>query len=142
MNYQGAAYIYNQRSEVVVPDRKGTTHHTAYNHKPFVLYTDLDVDFEFFVTDSDRKPIDLQTKTFSARVVDSEKNTVLTKTMIPFDYQRGIALLRITQSESAALTAGLYSIVITYTDGNGRTYGLYSDQNARVSYTLEVRDAF
>jgi hypothetical protein len=142
MNYQSTGYIYNQRSEILVPTRKGTTYHGVSNHKPLIAYQDVDTDIEFFIVSTDRKPENLQTKTFNAKVVDNDKTTVLNKSLIPFDYDRGIALLRITQSEIADITPGLYNIIITYTDNSGRTYGLHSDQNNRLSYVLEVRDVF
>lgn len=142
MNYQSTAYIYNQRSEILVPTRKGTTHHGVSNHKPIVVYKDVHTDIEFFVQTTDRKPENLQTKTFTAKVTDKDKNVLLTKTLIPFDYDRGIAILRFEPTDVGNIDNGLYNIVITYTNEFGREYALHSDQNNRVSYVLELRDLY
>jgi hypothetical protein len=140
MNYQGTAYSYNQRGEIIIPTRKGTTYYGAHNHKPLVIYTNLDTDLEFFITNTDRKPINIDGKTFSASVIDrNSKSIVLTKTLIPNNYDLGNVIMRISQGDSSTLTPGLYDLIITYTDEQSRTYGLHSDQNNRISYVLEVK---
>lgn len=142
-NYQTTSYIYNQRSEILVPTRKGTTYHGVSNHKPLVHYQGVYTDIEFFVQTTDRKPENLQTKTFTAKVLNNNKTVILTKTLIPFDYDRGIVILRFDDQDLYTNTdPGLYSIIITYTDEFGREYALHSDQNMRASYVLEVRELF
>jgi hypothetical protein len=140
MIYQGTAYQYNQRSEIVLPTRRGTTYHQPQNHKPFVVYSGLDHDLEFFVTNSDRKPVSLQNKTFTAKIIDrSEKSIRVTKTLVPVSYDTGNLVMKLTQSDTSSLESGLYDLTITYTDSEGRILGLYSDQNSRLTYVVEVK---
>ena len=140
MNYQGTAYSYNQRSEILLPDRRGTTYHGVQNHKPLIAYVGIFNDFEFFVTSSNRKPVDITNKTFTARVVNrNTSNVILTKSLTPVNVDTGSLLLRLTQDDMANLSPALYDITITYTDSESRDFGLYSDQNARLSYVLEVK---
>lgn len=141
MIYQGTAYNYNQRAELVLPSRRGTTYNQPQNHKPFIIYSGIDSDIEFFVSDTDRKPIDLEGKSFTAKIIDRYSKAVLvTKTLIPLNYDQGGVVMQISSSDSGSIAAGLYELVITYTNDNGRQYGLYSDQNARLSYTVEVKN--
>jgi hypothetical protein len=140
MSYQGTAYKYNQVSEIIVPTRTGTTYYGPRNHKPLVIYTGLNTDIEFFVKTTDRKSVNIDGKTFVATVVERDTNNVrLTKTLVNFDYERALLLLQINQDDSSSLTAGLYELVITYTDSESRVYGLHSDENNRISYVLEVK---
>ena len=55
--YQATVYQYNQRSEVLIPQRRGTSYYGPDNHKPLVAYRGLNVEFDFFVKDTDRKPV-------------------------------------------------------------------------------------
>lgn len=141
MIYQGTAYNYNQRSEILLPTRKGTSHYGPQNHKPLIIYNGLDCDLEFFVRDTNRRPVSLHNKTFVAKVVDRISGSVrLSETLVPIDYDTGNLVMRISQDDSSGLDAGLYDIVITYTDAQSRTFGLNSDQNNRISFVLEVND--
>lgn len=141
MIYQGTAYNYNQRAEMVLPSRRGTTYNQPQNHKPFILYTGIDSDIEFFVSDADRKPVDLEGKTFIAKIIDRySKAALVTKTLVPLNPDLGGVVMQISASDSSSISAGLYDLVITYTNQDGRKYGLYSDQNARLTYTVEVKN--
>ena len=42
--YQATVYQYNQRAEVLVPQRRGTTYYGPDNHKPLVVYRGLNHD--------------------------------------------------------------------------------------------------
>ena len=48
--YQATIYDYNQRAEVLIPERRGTTYYGPDNHKPLIAYRGLNVEFEFFGT--------------------------------------------------------------------------------------------
>tara|TARA_B100001248_G_scaffold260694_1_gene249655 strand:- start:763 stop:1539 length:777 start_codon:yes stop_codon:yes gene_type:complete len=140
--YQGTIYQYNQRAEALIPTRRGTTYYGPENYKPMIAYKGLNVEFDFFVKDTDRKPQSLHNKTYTATVIDStSKSTVLTKQLVPTDYEKGLLVLKLDHSETDALTAKLYDLVITYTvtDVPG-SYGGSSDQNNRITFVLEVRD--
>jgi hypothetical protein len=142
MIYQGTVYNYNQQGEVVLPTRRGTTYYQPQNHKPFVVYAGLDHDIEFFVIDSDRKPVSIENKTFTVQIVDrNSQSIVITKTLVPINYNLGNLVLRLDQSSTGTLSAALYDLVITYTDTSGKQFGLYSDQNARLTYVLEVKSS-
>ena len=140
MNYQGTAYSFNQRGEILLPTRSGTTYYGAQNHKPLYAYTGLDHDIEFYVVSSDRKPVNLTGKSFVAKIVDRSSNSVrVTKTLVSVSNQSGLLIMKLTSDNTSSLTAGLYDLFITYTDQDGRTFGLQSDQNSRISYVLEVK---
>lgn len=138
---QGTAYNYNQRSEILLPNRGGTTYYGPQNHKPLIVYAGLDCDLEFFIKTPDRKPVNLTNKTFVAKIVDRTSNTViLTKTLAVVDYNSGNVVMKILQGDTTNFSAGLYDLVITYTDMQSRTFGLSSDQNSRISFVLEIKD--
>lgn len=140
MIYQGTAYNYNQRGEVVLPTRRGTNYYQPQNHKPFIVYTGLDVDLEFFVSNSDRKPADISNKTFTAQIVDRNSRSVrVNRTLVPLDYSKGSIVLRLDQAVTGNLEAALYDLIITYTDADSNRFGVHSDQNARLTYVLEVK---
>jgi len=142
MNYQGTAYNYNQRSEILLPSRTGTTYYSPQNHKPLIAYEGINNDFEFFVSDTNRKPVSLANKTFTARVNNRTTNVaVVTKTLISLDTtDAGSLLLRLSESDMGKLSPALYDITITYTKPDSSVFGLYSDQNARLTYVLEVKE--
>ena len=140
--YQGTIYQYNQRAEALIPTRRGTTYYGPDNHKPLIAYKGLNVDFDFFVKDTDRKPQSLHNKTYTATVIDNtSKASVLTKILVPTDYEKGQLVLKLDHGETQALDAKLYDLIITYTvtDVAG-SYGGSSDQNSRVTFVLEVKD--
>ena len=140
--YQASLYQYNQRAEVLVPQRRGTTYYGPDNHKPLVAYRGLNVDFDIFVKDTDRKPQSLHNKTYTATILDrTNKTSVLTKTLIPTDYDKGHLVLKLDHEETILLSEKLYDLVVTYTVlGQVGSYGGSSDQNNRITFVLEVRD--
>ena len=140
--YQGTIYQYNQRAEALIPTRRGTTYYGPDNHKPLIAYRGLNVEFDFFVKDTDRKPQSLHNKTYTATVIDNtSKASVLTKILVPTDYQKGQLVLKLDHGETQALDAKLYDLIITYTvtDVAGN-YGGTSDQNSKITFVLEVKD--
>ena len=140
MNYQSKAYSYNQRSEIVIPNRRGTTYYGSQNHKPLIAYEGVTNDFEFFVIDNSRKSISLANKSFIATIVNrTTKVAVITKTLVTLDTDTGSVLMRLTESDLGKLSPALYDVTITYTDSEALVFGLYSDQNARLTYVLEVK---
>lgn len=141
MNYQGTAYSYNQRSEILLPNRRGTTYYSPQNHRPLIAYQGVATDFEFFVTNTDRKPVSIENKTFIAKVINrSTKVAILTKTLVSLNYDQSNLLMRLTEGDVDKLSPALYDVAITYTDSESNKFGLYSDQNARLSYVLEVKE--
>jgi len=141
MNYQSKAYSYNQRSEIVIPNRRGTTYYGSQNHKPLIAYTGITNDFEFFVIDNSRKPLSLTNKTFKANIVNrTTKATVITKTLTTLNNDTSSLLMRLTESDLGKVSPALYDVTVTYTDSEALQFGLYSDQNSRLTYVLEVKD--
>ena len=140
--YQATVYQYNQRSEVLIPQRRGTSYYGPNNHKPLIAYRGLNVEFDFFVKDTDRKPQSLHNKIFTATVLDrTSKASLLTKTLVPADYDKGQLVLKLDHEDTLALDAKLYDLVVTYTvtDEPG-SYGGSSDQNNRITFVLEIKD--
>lgn len=140
--YQATVYQYNQRAEVLVPERRGTSYYGPDNHKPLVAYKGLNIDFDIFVKNTDRKPQTLHNKTYTATIIDrTSKASVLTKTLIAEDFDQGKLVLKLDHEETLALDAKLYDLIITYavTNANG-SYGGSSDQNSRITFVLEVKD--
>ena len=140
--YQATVYQYNQRAEVLVPERRGTSYYGPDNHKPLVAYKGLNIDFDIFVKNTDRKPQTLHNKTYTATIIDrTSKASVLTKTLIAEDFDQGKLVLKLDHEETLAFDAKLYDLIITYavTNANG-SYGGSSDQNSRITFVLEVKD--
>ena len=140
--YQGTIYDYNQRAEVLIPERRGTTYYGPDNHKYLCAYKGLNVDFDFFVKDTNGKPQSLHNKTYTATVLDrTTKSSVLTKTLTPEDYDKGLLVLKLDHGETEALDAKLYDLIITYTiTGDSGSYGGTSDLNHRITFVLEIKD--
>lgn len=140
MSYQATAHKYNQRGEIFIPNRTGTTYNIPSNHKNFIVYTGLDTDIEFFVIGSDRKPVDASNMTMLASIVHrTSRIMVLHKTLQIINYEEGRALLKLTAAETSLLGAALYEMMITFTDISGRTFSMQSDQNNRIGYVLETK---
>lgn len=141
--HQGTIYQYNQRAEILTPQRHGTTYYGVDNHKNLVCFRALNMDFDFYVKDTDRKPQSLHNKIYYADIVDrTSLASVLRKQLIPHDYDNGLLLLKLDHEETSQLDAKLYDIQITFNDLS-RPIGDYagtSDQNYRLTYVLEVRD--
>jgi len=140
--YQATVYQYNQRAEALVPERRGTTYYGPDNHKPLIAYRGLNIEFDFFVKDTDRKPQSLHNKTYTATVLDrTSKASVLTKILVPINYEKGQLMLKLDHEETLAFDAKLYDLIVTYTvtDVVG-SYGGTSDQNNRITFVLEVKD--
>ena len=140
--YQATVYQYNQRAEALVPERRGTTYYGPDNHKPLIAYRGLNIEFDFFVKDTDRKPQSLHNKIYTATVLDrTSKASVLTKILVPINYEKGQLMLKLDHEETLAFDAKLYDLIVTYTvtDVVG-SYGGTSDQNNRITFVLEVKD--
>lgn len=140
--YQATVYQYNQQGEVLVPTRRGTSYYGPDNHKPLCAYRGLNVNFDFFLKNTDRKPQPLHNKTYTATIIDRQsKKTAITKSLIPEDYQQGKMVLKLDHEETFTLTKKLYDLVITYKEtGQIGSYGGSSDQNNRITFVLEVKD--
>ena len=105
-----------------------------------VAYRGLNVEFDFFVKDTDSKPQSLHNKVYTATIPDrTSKASVLTKTLIPTDYDKGHPdQVRPTKKQFPVRN---YMIPVTYTvTGQVGSYGGSSDQNNRITFVLEVRD--
>ena len=50
--YQGTIYQYNQRAEILIPERRGTSYFGPDNHKPLICYKGLNIDIDFFAKDT------------------------------------------------------------------------------------------
>ena len=140
--YQATVYQYNQRAEALVPERRGTSYYGPDNHKPLIAYRGLNIEYDFFVKNTDRKPQSIDNKIYTATILDrTSKASVLTKTLVPVDYAQGQLVLKLDQDETNALDAKLYDLIVTYkiTDVPG-SYGGSSDQNSRVTFVLEIKD--
>lgn len=156
MAYQGTAYSYNQRTEITIANRTGSTAScllptrtgTSYygvsnNFKPFVANIGLDTDIEFYVVSDDRRAVNLTNKTFTAYVVSRSDNVIrVKKTLTVLNYNFAILLLRLTKSDLAGLEEGLYDLTITYTDSENNEFGLIAVQGSNsITYTLELTAA-
>ena len=140
--YQATVYQYNQRADALVPERRGTSYYGPDNHKTLIAYRGLNIEFDFFVKDTDRKPQSIHNKTYTATILDrTTKSSILTKTLVPTDYAKGQLVLKLDHDETLALDAKLYDLIVTYkiTDVPG-SYGGSSDQNSRVTFVLEARN--
>ena len=140
--YQATVYQYNQRADALVPERRGTSYYGPDNHKPLIAYRGLNIEFDFFVKNTDRKPQSIHNKTYTATILDrTSKASILTKTLVPVDYAQGQLVLKLDHEETLALDAKLYDLIVTYkiTDVPG-SYGGSSDQNSRVTFVLEAKD--
>jgi hypothetical protein len=141
--HQGTIYQYNQRAEILIPERRGTTYYGPDNHKPLVCYRALNIDFDFYVKNTDRKPQSLHNKTYTCDIIDrTSLASVINKQLIPHDYDNGLLVLHLDHEETSQLDAKLYDIQITYTDQSvvAGSFGGTSDQNNRLTFVLEVRD--
>ena len=140
--YQGTIYQYNQRAEILIPERRGTSYFGPDNHKPLICYKGLNIDIDFFAKDTDRKPQSLHNRTYTCKIIDRTSGAVIiNKQLIPHDYDNGCLVLKLDHSETALFDAKLYDVTITYTIGNDTgSYGGTSDQNMRLNFVLEVKD--
>lgn len=140
--HQATIYQYNQRAEILIPERRGTSYYGPDNHKPLVCYKGLNIDIDFFAKDTDRKPQTLHNKTYTCKIIDRTSGAVvINKQLMPHDYDNGILLLHLDHEETSQLDAKTYDVTVTYTLTNSiGSYGGTSDQNMRLSYVLDVRD--
>jgi len=139
--YQGTLYQYNQRADILAPSRRGTTYYGPDNHKPLVLYRGLNIEFDFFVKNTDRKPQTLHNRVWEAYINDRNGNTIIRKDLIPVDYDSGKLLLKLDHEETLQLEVKLHDIVIIYNEtGIAGSYGSASDQHFRLTFVLDVRE--
>ena len=135
------AYQYNQRAEILVPTRTGTTYYGPTHARNLVVYKGLNIDIEFFAKDTDRKPQSLHNKTYTATFFDrTAKSTVFTKNLQPIDYDKGELLLKLDHASTDLLDTKLYDMIITYNviDETGK-YAVASDQNSRITFAVDVK---
>jgi hypothetical protein len=137
-----SVYQYNQRAEVLVPIRTGTTYYGPTHARNLVVYKGLNIDIEFFAKDTDRKPQSLHNKTYTATLIDRlAKTTLFTRDLQPIDYDTGELLLRLDHSTTDQLDAKLYDMVITYKVANQNgSYAVNSDQNSRITFAIDVKE--
>jgi hypothetical protein len=140
--YQATVYQYNQRADALVPERRGTSYYGPDNHKPLIAYRGLNIEYDFFVKNTDRKPQSIDNKIYTATILDrTTKSSILTKTLVPVDYAQGQLVLKLDHEETLTLDAKLYDLVVTYkiADVPG-SYGGSSDQNSKVTFVLEAKN--
>jgi len=137
-----SVYQYNQRAEILVPTRTGTTYYGPTHARNLVVYKGLNIDIEFFAKDTDRKPQSLHNKTYTATLIDRlAKTTLFTRDLQPIDYDKGELLLRLDHNTTDQLDAKLYDMVITYKVANQNgSYAVNSDQNSRITFAVDVKE--
>lgn len=138
----GTGYIYNQRGDVVLTNRTGTTRNIHSNFKPFVAHKGMNTAITFFVRGDDGKPVQLHDKQVVATAIKHNTNTVaFTKSLITTEPESGTCVLKITSTDIYEADSGMYSLILTYTDLSGNTSAIYMNHDKRVEYVLDLRDA-
>lgn len=137
----GTGYIYNQRGDVVLTNRTGTTRNIHSNYKPFVAYKGFDTKLTFFIYGEDGNPVQLQDKQIVATALKHNTHDVaFTTTLTNKTPESGKCELIISADDIYDSDSGLYSLVLTYTDLTGSTSTIYMNKDKRVEYVLEIND--
>lgn len=123
---------------------RGTTVNSPLNYRKLEAFRGLDNEYWFYVKNQDRKPIMLNNLTINATLIFREnKSAIVAKTCVITDYELGTCKLVLTSSDIADASAGLYDLVLTYTNDMGLVLPLFADTNMRPSLTVEIsNDAF
>jgi hypothetical protein len=122
---------------------RGTTVNAPMNQRNFKVFKNFDNEFYFFVKTQDRKPLALHGLQISGSLVHRETRSIIfTTKCITIDPDMGSCKLLVRASDTTSLDDGYYDLVLSYNTGQGLTLPLYTDQNMRPNFTLEVsRDA-
>ena len=138
---QGTGYIYNQRGDVVLGNRTGTTRNQPSSYKPFKLLKGVDTTITFFIRDVNGCKVQLHEKSIKAQITKHDSHAVLVqKNLRITDYENGVATLHLTPGDIANLDAAFYNILLTYTSNDNKITALHVDQNYRYCYVAEVVD--
>lgn len=118
---------------------RGTTVNAPVNQRRLMLFRNLDNEFFFFVKNQDRKPIQLHNLTINASLINRETSSVIvSKKCSVVDYELGSVRLVITASDIANIDGGFCDLVLTYTNELGLVLPLFTDQNMRPNFTVEI----
>lgn len=138
---QGTGYIYNQRGDVVLGNRSGTTRNQPSSYKPFKLLKGVDTTITFFIRDVNGCKVQLHEKSIKAQLTKHDGHAVLVqKNLRITDYENGVATLHLSPGDIANLDAAFYNILLTYTSNDNKITALHVDQNYRHCYVAEVVD--
>lgn len=139
---QASIYQYNQRAEILVPIRTGTTYYGPTHARNLIFYKGLNTDIEFFAKDTDRKPQSLVNKIYTATIIDrASKQAVHSQPLQVIDYDLGQMVLKLSHNITSNLETKLYDMVVTYQiDGETGSYAGMSDQNNRITFAIELKD--
>jgi len=118
---------------------RGTTVNAPMNGRPLKLFRNYDNTIFFFIKNQDRKPIFLQGIQVVANLVNRETgNIIYTTKAITIDPDLGSCKVIIYSGDTANIDDGFYSLVLSYIDSFGLNQPLYTDQNMRPNFTIEV----
>ena len=138
---QGTGYTYNQRGDVVLATRTGTTRNQPSNYKPFKLLKGVDTTITFFIRDVNGCPVQLHEKNINAKMTKHDGDSILlNKNLRITDYTNGIATLHLTPGDIHGLDPAFYNILLTYTGADNKVTAMHADQNYRYCYVAEVED--
>lgn len=137
----GTGYIYNQRGDVVLTDRSGTTRNVHSNYKPFIAYKGVTTRITFFIRGEDGKPVQLHDKQIVATAIKQNVGTIgFVKQLVTVTPETGKCELILTASDTFDIDFGMYSLMLNYTDLSGETTAIYMNKDARIEFVLEIND--
>lgn len=141
--YESSAFIYPQRADAVIVNRTGAVRNNVKNvYKPFKIAKGIDTEILFYVRDISGKPQRVADKTFTAKILKSNKDViVLTKELYKKTDMSGVISLRIFSYETFNLDSGLYNIILEMRDTDGVVTQIYVDESYKTNYVLEILDS-
>lgn len=140
--YESSAFIYPQRADAVITTSTSTLRNNVKNvYRPFKISKGINTEILFYVRDTAGKPLRVADKSFFAKILKPNSNTVvLTKELYKKSDMTGVISLRIYAQDSFGLATGIHNIVLEMKDSRGITTQIYVDESYRTNYVLEVND--
>lgn len=133
-------YLYASTIDLVLTNATLYVDNRTMNIRKLNAHKGLTNTINFTVRDRDRRLQAVANSTVQAYLTSTiDKIRLVTKTLTP-GTGTGQLVLTLTEGDLRNIDPGLYSMYVTYSDGDCDDQPLYSDQNNNIRFDLEVTD--
>lgn len=131
-------YVYGQSLHIMVG--AGTLRNTPMNERRYIAHIGVDntIDLEF--KDSDRKPVNILSKTVIWQMTDPVTGDILIRKNAPVSEGAiGRAKLELHDHDTVGIPAGIYHVGISLLSSDGTSAAGYMDQNYDARAEIELK---
>jgi len=134
-------YKYDINIHLMLANDNNKTVNPPMNNKIIKVYKGVSTVLNFFIKDNDRKPVNLNSGTLTAYLVDhTTKSLLFSRELVEIENVTGKATLTISDVDLTVIKSGFYELAVTLTNNDGQSLPLFVDRSDNTKVTIELKD--